>query len=147
MKTHFRLILGSVIITLAGASHAVPWCHQGTIINNYGSKNFSHSELLTVQNDLITSGDLGYQNNIDPQAYVAYTATHAHAQVYADAAGPNWNNVPGHGQVRTRIIAPYTLTNMVGPGYYYISQGAQAKYDKCFGGPIPMREERTTEVR
>lgn len=147
MKTRLSVILGSVVFSLVGTAQAVPWCYKGTIVNNYGSKNFSHSELLAVQNDLITSGDLGYQNNSDQQAYVAYTATHAHAQVYAGAAGPNWNNVPGHGQVRTRIIAPYTLTNMVGPGYYYISQGAQAKYDKCFGGPIPMKEERAAEVR
>ena len=64
-----------------------------------------------------------------------------HGQMYADGTGPNWNNVPVHGQIRTRVTASYTLTNMVGPGAYFLSQGMSVKYDKCFGGPIPMREK------
>jgi hypothetical protein len=122
------------------SAHAVPWCWQGTIVSNYASKSFSYAELTAVEAQMILISDPGYLLAYDKPVYVASHAAFDHGQMYAGSAGPNWNNVPGHGQIRTRIVAPYSITNMVGPGAYSLSQGLQAKYDKCFGGPIPMRE-------
>ncbi|QGX39763.1 hypothetical protein [Permianibacter aggregans] len=143
------LVVLAASALLSASAHAVPWCWGGTIVNNYASKSFSPTELYAVETQMINIADPGYAMAIDKPVYVASHAAWNHGQMYAGGAGPNWNNVPGHGQIRTRITAPYTLTNMVGPGAYFLSQGMSAKYDKCFGGPIPMREERSVveEVR
>lgn len=137
---HALKVLATATALLSGAAQAVPWCWNGTIINNYASKNFSYAELSAVETQMVNIADPGYLLALDKPVYVASTAAWTHGQLYAGAAGPNWNNVPGHGQIRTRIVAPYSITNMVGPGAYSLSQGLQAKYDKCFGGPIPLRE-------
>ncbi len=114
---------------LSTTASAVPWCHRGTIVE-IADVNWSQAQILANFSGGIPSGVL------DPEYYTTYTATHNYAAGFAGGGGGfGGYSVPGSGQVRVTPYAPYTYTNMVGPGHYYTSQGVSFKMEKCYTIP------------
>lgn len=111
---------------LSSAAQAVPWCHKGTIVQ-IADVNWSQAQILANFTGSVPGGVL------DPEVYTTFHATHNYAQTFSGGGGGfGGYSVPGSGQVRVITYAPYTLTNMVGPGYYYTSQGVSFKLEKCY---------------
>jgi len=111
---------------LSTAAQAVPWCHQGTIVQ-IADVNWSQAQILANFTGSVPGGV------VDPEVYTTFHATHNYANTFAGGGGGfGGYSVPGSGQVRVVPYAPYSYTNMVGPGYYYTSQGVSFKLDKCY---------------
>lgn len=142
MITKTNLIKLSALFLATSAvpiAQAVPWCHGGTIVE-FADVNWSESQILANFSGPIPGGVA------DPQYYITATATHNYAQTFVGGGGGfGGYSVPGSGQVRVRHYAPYTFTNMVGPGYYDTSQGVKFKMDKCYTIP-PMTVHHELEV-
>lgn len=114
---------------MAGTASAVPWCHGGTIVE-IADVSWSEAQILANFTGPVPSGVL------DPESYTTFTATHNYAATFAGGGGGfGGYSVPGSGQVRVNPYAPYTYTNMVGPGHYYTNQGVQFKLFKCYTIP------------
>ncbi|MCL1038069.1 hypothetical protein L2750_13010 [Shewanella submarina] len=125
--------------SMAPLAQAVPWCHGGTIVQ-IADVSWTQSQIMANFSGPIPGGVA------DPEYYTAATATFNYAQTFAGGGGGfGGYSVPGSGQVRVRHYAPYTFTNMVGPGYYYTSQGIKFKLDKCYTIP-PMTAHHELEV-
>ena len=142
MMTKSNLLKLSALMLAASAAqiaHAVPWCHGGTIVQ-IADVTWSQSQIMANFSGSIPGGVS------DPEYYTTATATYNYAQTFAGGGGGfGGYSVPGSGQVRVRHYAPYTFTNMVGPGYYFTSQGIQFKLDKCYTIP-PMMVHHKLEV-
>ena len=83
----------------------------------------------------------------DPEYYVTATATFNYAATFAGGGGGFGGfSVPGSGQVNVVPYAPYTYTNMVGPGYYFTSQGVSFKLEKCYTIPPLTVHHEVAEV-
>lgn len=126
-----KLILAATAVTalFSLSAHAVPWCHGGTIVH-FQTANWSGAQLLTNFFGTVPSGVA------DPEVYKAFTATANYASTFSGGGGGfGGYSVPGSGTVRVTHTGPYTLTNMVGPGYYQTSQGVQFKLHKCYTIP------------
>ncbi|NVJ59945.1 MAG: hypothetical protein HWE27_06115 [Gammaproteobacteria bacterium] len=118
---------------LSTAVNAVPWCHKGTIVQ-IADVNWSQAQIMANFTGPVPSGV------IDPEYYTTFTATHNYASTFAGGGGGfGGYSVPGSGQVKVETYAPYTYTNMVGPGYYYTSQGVKFRLKKCYTIP-PMTQ-------
>jgi hypothetical protein len=116
--------IGSTL--LSSVAQAVPWCYKGTIVQ-IADVNWSESQILANFTGTVPGGV------VDPEVYITSTATHIYANSFAGGGGSfGGYSVPGSGQVRVVPYAPYTYTNMVGPGYYFTSQGVRFKMDKCY---------------
>lgn len=114
---------------LSTTAQAVPWCHKGTIVE-IADVNWSQAQILANFSGTVPSGVY------DPEYYITHTATHNYANTFAGGGGGfGGYSVPGSGQVRVIPYAPYTYTNMVGPGYYFTSQGVSFKLEKCYTIP------------
>lgn len=123
------LALSVGMAMLSGVAQAVPWCHKGTIVE-IADVNWSESQILANFTGSVPGGVA------DPEVYKTFHATHNYANTFAGGGGGfGGYSVPGSGQVRVRAYAPYTYTNMVGPGYYFTSQGVSFKMDKCYTIP------------
>ena len=123
---------------MSGAATAVPWCHKGTIVQ-IADVSWSQAQILANFSGSIPP------SVYDPEYYVTYTATHAYASTFAGGGGGfGGYSVPGSGQVRVKPYAPYTYTNMVGPGHYFTSQGVQFKLEKCYTIP-PLTQHLEVE--
>lgn len=122
------------------AAQAVPWCYRGTIVT-IANANWSQAQIMANFTGSVPSGVL------DPEVYITSTSTAAYASTFAGGGGGfGGYSVPGSGQVRVTHLGPYTLTNMVGPGYYYTSQGVTFKLDKCYTFPPLIRAERLEKL-
>lgn len=111
---------------LSNAAQAVPWCHKGTIVQ-IADVTWSQAQILANFTGTVPSGVL------DPEVYTTFHATHNYAQTFSGGGGGfGGYSVPGSGQVRVVPYAPYSYTNMVGPGNYFTSQGVSFKLDKCY---------------
>ena len=111
---------------LSSVAQAVPWCHQGTIVQ-IADVNWSGAQI----NANFTGSIPTYV--ADPEVYVTFTATSNYANTFAGGGGGfGGYSVPGSGQVRVIPYAPNSYTNMVGPGYYYTNQGVSFRLDKCY---------------
>lgn len=121
------LIVAAVGATfLSSVAQAVPWCHKGTIVQ-IANVNWTGAQIAANFTGTVPGGVA------DAEVYKTFTATHNYAQTFAGGGGGfGGYSVPGSGQVRVVPYAPYTYTNMVGPGYYYTSQGVSFKLDKCY---------------
>lgn len=128
-KRLISIALGTAL--LSTAAQAVPWCHRGTILQ-IADVTWNQSQILANFTGTVPGGVY------DPERYVTFTATHNYANTFAGGGGGfGGYSVPGSGQVRVKPYAPYTYTNMVGPGYYFTSQGVKFKLEKCYTIP-PM---------
>lgn len=119
--------------TASMQTHAVPWCYKGTIVQ-IGDVNWTQAQILANFTGTVPVGVA------DAEVYKAFTASNNYASTFAGGGG-GWGgySVPGSGQVRVTHYAPYTLTNMVGPGYYFTSQGVKFKMHKCYTIPPLVR--------
>ncbi len=125
---------------LAGSASAVPWCHGGTIVE-IADVSWSQAQIMANFSGSVPSGV------IDPEYYTTYTATHNYASTFAGGGGGfGGYSVPGSGTVRVIAYAPYTYTNMVGPGYYHTSQGVQFTIDKCYTIPPLTQHLEVREI-
>ncbi len=123
------LALSVGVAMFSGMAQAVPWCHKGTIVE-IADVNWSQSQILANFTGSVPGGVL------DPEVYTTFHATHNYANTFAGGGGGfGGYSVPGSGQVRVIPYAPYSYTNMVGPGHYYTSQGVSFKLDKCYTIP------------
>jgi len=127
-----KLIALAVTATfITGVAEALPWCHRGTIVQ---IADVSWSEANILANFLGTVPTGVY----DPEHYITHTATNNYANTCAGGGGGfGGYRVPGSGQVVVEAYAPYSYTNMIGPGNYFTSQGVQFKLKKCYTIP-PM---------
>jgi hypothetical protein len=120
---------------ISSVAQAVPWCHRGTIVQ-IANVNWSQAQIMANFSGAIPGGVADFE------AYTTYNSTNNYANTFAGGGGGfGGYSVPGSGQVRVRTYAPYTLTNMVGPGYYFTSQGVKFKLDKCYTIP-PLMEHK-----
>ncbi|GGI90587.1 hypothetical protein GCM10007978_30300 [Shewanella hanedai] len=140
-KNNIKLttVLGTLgILTCLGVSsiaQAVPWCHRGTIVQ-IADVNWSQAQIMANFTGSIPGGVA------DTEVYTTYHSTNNYGNTFAGGGGGfGGYSVPGSGQVRVIHYAPYTLTNMVGPGYYFTSQGVKFKLDKCYTIP-PLMEHK-----
>ena len=130
MKKSIISIACALMFT-TGIANAVPWCHQGTIVQ-IADVSWNQSQILANFTGSIPTGVT------DPEHYITFTATHNYANTFAGGGGGfGGYSVPGSGQVKVEAYAPYSYTNMVGPGNYFTSQGVQFKLKKCYTIP-PM---------
>ncbi len=137
MKRLLSLFTAGTLL-LSGAANAVPWCYGGTIVQ-IADVNWSQAQILANFSGSIPSGVA------DPEVYITSTATYNYASTFSGGGGGfGGYSVPGSGQVQVYPYAPYTYTNMIGPGYYYTSQGVKFKMKKCYTIP-PLVEH--LEVR
>lgn len=138
-----KLLLSAAVgaaLLSSGAAQAVPWCHGGTIVE-IADVNWSQAQILANFTGSVPGGVL------DPEVYKTFHATHNYAQTFAGGGGGfGGYSVPGSGQVRVSVYAPYTYTNMVGPGYYYTSQGVSFKLDKCYTIPVMQHHLEVAEL-
>lgn len=117
------------VAMFSGVAQAVPWCHKGTIVE-IADVNWSQAQILANFTGSVPGGVA------DPEVYKTFHATHNYANTFAGGGGGfGGYSVPGSGQVRVNAYAPYTYTNMVGPGYYHTSQGVKFKLNKCYTIP------------
>ncbi|MGI2258207.1 hypothetical protein [Shewanella sp. GXUN23E] len=131
------LLLASTVIS--GLAQAVPWCYRGTIVQ-IADVTWGQSQILANFSGTIPGGVA------DPEYYITSTATYNYSQNFVGGGGGfGGYSVPGSGQVRVTHYAPYTFTNMVGPGYYFTSQGIKFRMDKCYTIP-PMTAHLELEV-
>ncbi|MBV7316795.1 hypothetical protein [Shewanella sp. NIFS-20-20] len=131
----------SLLISLGAVTmaQAVPWCHRGTIVQ-IADVSWSQAQIMANFTGSIPSFVA------DPEVYTTFTATHNYANTFAGGGGGfGGYSVPGSGQVQVHEYAPYTLTNMVGPGYYFTSQGVKFKLKKCYTIP-PMTEHKEVAI-
>ncbi|GAB2909065.1 hypothetical protein [Rheinheimera gaetbuli] len=138
-----KLILSTLAATalLSLSVQAVPWCHRGTIVQ-IADVNWSEAQILANFYGTVPGGVL------DAEVYKTSHATNNYASTFAGGGGGfGGYSVPGSGTVRVTHYAPYTLTNMVGPGYYFTSQGVKFKLHKCYTIPpmVEVRELATVE--
>jgi hypothetical protein len=131
------LIIAAVGATLlSSVAQAEPWFHHGTIVQ-IANVNWSGAQIAANFTGSVLGGVA------DAEVYKTFTATHNYAQTFAGGGGGfGGYSVPGSGQVRVVPYAPNSYTNMVGPGYYYTSQGVSFKMDKCYTIP-PMTQKQT----
>ncbi|MEC4725347.1 hypothetical protein HWQ46_07285 [Shewanella sp. D64] len=138
-KNKLTTVVGTLgFLACLGASsiaQAVPWCHTGTIVQ-IANVNWSQAQIMANFTGGIPGGV------VDPEVYTTYHSTYNYANTFSGGGGGfGGYSVPNSGQVKVRLDAPYTLTNMVGPGYYYTSQGVQFRLDKCYTIP-PLMEHK-----
>ncbi len=108
------------------AAQAVPWCYKGTIVQ-IADVSWSEAQINANFTGTVPAGVL------DPEVYITATATNNYASTFTGGGGGfGGYSVPNSGQVRVIPYAPYTYTNMVGPGYYFTSQGVKFKMEKCY---------------
>ncbi|WP_394393227.1 hypothetical protein [Shewanella woodyi] len=120
---------------ISSIAQAVPWCHRGTIVQ-IADVTWNQAQIMANFTGSIPGGVA------DTEVYTTYHSTNNYANTFAGGGGGFGGfSVPGSGQVRVIHYAPYTLTNMVGPGYYYTSQGVKFKLDKCYTIP-PLMEHK-----
>lgn len=123
------IALTAATALLSLSAHAVPWCHGGTIVH-IQTANWTGPQILANFYGAVPAGVA------DPEVYKAFTATSNYASTFSGGGGGfGGYSVPGSGTVRVTQTGPYTLTNMVGPGYYYVNQGVQFKLHKCYTIP------------
>ena len=133
------LALSVGVAMFSGVAQAVPWCHKGTIVE-IADVSWTQSQILANFTGSVPAGVY------DPESYITHTATHNYASTFAGGGGGfGGYSVPGSGQVRVIPYAPYTYTNMVGPGYYFTSQGVKFKLDKCYTIP-PLTHHHEVEL-
>lgn len=126
-KRVIALTLGAGLLSTAAS--AVPWCHRGTVVQ-IADVSWTEAQILANFTGSVPSGVA------DPEYYKTFTATHNYASSFAGGGGGfGGYSVPGSGQVKVVPYAPYTYTNMVGPGYYFTSQGVKFKLKKCYTIP------------
>lgn len=133
-----KLLLAAAVgaSMFSSVAQAVPWCHGGTIVQ-IADVTWSEAQINANFTGSVPSGVA------DPEVYVTFHATHNYANTFAGGGGGfgGWS-VPGSGQVRVIPYAPYTYTNMVGPGYYFTSQGVSFKMEKCYSiAPMTQHHE------
>jgi hypothetical protein len=135
------LIIAAVGATLlSSVAQAVPWCHHGTIVQ-IANVNWSGAQIAANFTGSVPGGVA------DAEVYTTFTATHNYAQTFAGGGGGfGGYSVPGSGQVRVVPYAPNSYTNMVGPGYYYTSQGVSFKMDKCYTIPPMTHHHEVSEL-
>ncbi|PAJ76370.1 hypothetical protein CJF42_00260 [Pseudoalteromonas sp. NBT06-2] len=134
MNKILMAIAGSTLL-LSAVAEAVPWCHRGTIVQ-IANVSWSEAQILANYTGSIPGGVS------DPQYYITAMATNNYANTFAGGGGGfGGYSVPGSGQVSVHPYAPYTYTNMVGPGYYFTSQGIKFKLNKCYTIP-PMTHHK-----
>ena len=132
------LALGTSL--LSGVASAVPWCHRGTIVQ-IADVTWSQAQILANFSGSIPVGVY------DPEYYITSTATYNYASSFAGGGGGfGGYSVPGSGQVRVEPYAPYTYTNMVGPGHYFTSQGVKFKLKKCYTIPPLTQHLEVKEI-
>ncbi len=137
-KKLLSLAVGATL--LSSAVQAVPWCHKGTIVQ-IADVSWSGAQIMANFTGTVPSGVY------DPEYYITSTATYNYANTFAGGGGGfGGYSVPGSGQVRVIPYAPYTYTNMVGPGYYYTSQGVKFKLEKCYTIPPLTVHHELAEV-
>lgn len=128
MKTQTKAMIIAASLFSSAAS-AVPWCHRGTIVQ-IADVQWSQAQIMANFSGSVPPGVY------DPEYYITATATHNYASSFAGGGGSfGGYSVPGSGQVRVEPYAPYTYTNMVGPGYYFTSQGVKFRLKKCYTIP------------
>lgn len=130
----FATLAGLLLAATASMqANAVPWCYKGTIVQ-IADVNWTQAQILANFTGSVPVGVA------DAEAYKAFTSSNNYASTFAGGGG-GWGgySVPGSGQVRVTPYAPYTLTNMVGPGYYYTTQGMKFKLHKCYTIPPLVR--------
>ncbi|MCH4294660.1 hypothetical protein MJ923_10150 [Shewanella sp. 3B26] len=136
---HIKIGALLVAMSLSSLAQAVPWCYRGTIVQ-IADVSWSESQILANYSGTVPAGVA------DPEYYIAATATYNYSQNFVGGGGGfGGYSVPGSGQVRVTHYAPYTFTNMVGPGYYFTSQGIKFRMDKCYTIP-PMTEHVELEI-
>lgn len=136
-----KLILSTLAASalLSLSAQAVPWCHRGTIVQ-IADVNWSEAQILANFYGSVPGSVL------DPEVYKTSHATNNYASTFAGGGGGfGGYSVPGSGTVRVTHYDPYTLTNMVGPGYYFTSHGVKFKLHKCYTIP-PMVEVRELAI-
>jgi hypothetical protein len=129
-----KLIFSAIAATfLSSVVQAVPWCHRGTIVQ-IADVQWTQAQILANFTGSVPGGVA------DPEVYKTSTATYNYASTFTGGGGGfGGYSVPSSGQVRVIPYAPYTYTNMIGPGYYFTSQGVKFKLEKCYTIP-PMTE-------
>ncbi|KKO45816.1 hypothetical protein WG68_08895 [Arsukibacterium ikkense] len=135
-----KLILSTLAASalLSLSVQAVPWCHGGTIVQ-IADVNWSEAQILANFYGSVPPGV------VDAEVYKTFHATNNYASTFAGGGGGfGGYSVPGSGTVQVTPYAPYSLTNMVGPGYYFTSQGVKFKIHKCYTIP-PMVAVREVE--
>jgi hypothetical protein len=125
---------------LSSAAQAVPWCHQGTIVE-IADVNWSGAQIAANYTGPAPVGVY------DLEVYKTFTATHNYASGFAGGGGGfGGYSVPGSGQVKVVAYAPNPYTNMVGPGNYYTSHGVSFKLQKCYTIPPLTIHHELAEV-
>lgn len=135
-----KLMIAATLVTstLSLTAEAVPWCYRGTVVE-IADVNWTQGHINANFFGSVPSGVA------DPEVYITHTATHNYANTFAGGGGGfGGYSVPGSGQVKVVPYAPYTYTNMVGPGYYYTTQGVSFKLKKCYTIP-PLVQDLSYE--
>jgi hypothetical protein len=123
-KLLIYVALGSAL--LSSVAQAVPWCHRGTIVQ-IADVNWSQSQIMANFTGSVPG------SVTDAEIYKTFTATANYANNFVGGGGGfGGYSVINSGHVRVIVYAPYTYTNMVGPGYYFTSQGVKFKLEKCY---------------
>lgn len=124
----------SMIIIAAGLSstiaQAVPWCHQGTIVQ-IADVNWGESSITANYPGVVPPWVVG---NVD--MHITFMSTHQYASGFAGGGGGfGGYSVPGSGQVKVYAYAPHNY--ITAPSLYSTAEGVKFKLKKCYTIP-PM---------
>ncbi|MCX7552281.1 hypothetical protein OS175_00195 [Marinicella sp. S1101] len=142
-----KSITAALVITGLSASlaHAVPWCHQGTIVQ-IADVNWGESSIIANYPGSIPADIPPWvTGNVD--MHITFMATHTYASGFAGGGGGfGGYSVPGSGQVKVYAYAPYNY--ITAPSLYSTAQGVQFKLKKCYTIPpmVAVKELRELEL-
>lgn len=127
-----------LMIVAAGLSstiaQAVPWCHQGTIVQ-IADVNWGESSIIANYPGSIP-GDIPpwVVGNVD--MHITFMSTHQYASGFAGGGGGfGGYSVPNSGQVKVYAYAPHNY--ITAPSLYSTAEGVKFKLKKCYTIP-PM---------
>ena len=134
-NNRLKKTIGMAIIAAGLSSsiaQAVPWCHQGTIVQ-IADVNWGESSILANYPGVVPPWVVG---NVD--MHITFMSTHEYASGFVGGGGGfGGYSVPGSGQVKVYAYAPHNY--ITAPSLYSTAEGVKFKLKKCYTIP-PMTE-------
>lgn len=143
MKNHQLKTTVGMMIIAAGLSstiaQAVPWCHQGTIVQ-IADVNWGESSILANYPGVVPPWVVG---NVD--MHITFMSTNQYASGFAGGGGGfGGYSVPGSGQVKVYAYAPHNY--ITAPSLYSTSEGVKFKMKKCYTIPPMTQHHELSEI-